>query len=123
MADSDVLMTALRLLFESPPNPVFEAIRYCPREHVLSFRRTGGDDWVNVWLHAGTEDDDFAHVVERNGQPGGTHDVLLWADGNLPESGRPFEFNMPMRRDLVPIEANPMYEGRVHHRAFDLESQ
>jgi len=117
-AGGDALMDALIALFEAPPNPCFEAIRYCPEQHVLSFRRSGGDDWVNVWLHTETDESDFAHVVERNGSAGGSADVLLWEDG-VRMNGQ-FVFNMPLRTDLAKFDDQELYRGRVRHAKFPL---
>ena len=117
----DALMTAVRLLAAEEGNPSFSAIRWCPKEHVLSFKRAGMDgEWVNLYLHAS----DLAHQVWRNGSSGGSEDVLLWEDGRWPadEPGGPrpaFIFTLPAR--LGPADVDPAYADRVEVRDFRTE--
>lgn len=116
----DALMTALRLLAAEEGNPSFSAIRWCPKQHVLSFQRAGMDgEWVNLYLHAS----DLAHQVWRNGSSGGSEDVLLWEDGRW-HSGSPVEpgqfvFTLPAR--LGPADVDPAYADRVEVRDFRTE--
>ncbi len=106
---SDPLMSALALLADPGGHPVFDAIRWCPEQHVLSFRRVGDDDeWVNLWLHATP---DLNHVAERNGAPGGSADSFLWRDGEHTPAG--FVFNIPRRRDPTEMAADLL--GRVEY--------
>lgn len=113
---SDRLMTALKMLTEG--NACFSAIRWCPEQHVLSFRRAGDDEWVNLWLHA----DELTHEAERNGQPGGGADVLLWEEGRWPtdNDGTGFIFTLPQR--LTAQDVPESYRDRVEHRDFRAES-
>ena len=111
--DGDRLMTAVKMLTEG--NACFSAIRWCPEQHVLSFRRSGDDEWVNLWLHA----DELDHEVERNGQSGGGADVLLWEDGRWPEDGGSFIFTLPKR--LTAADVPEGYRDRVEYRDFRTE--
>jgi hypothetical protein len=90
---SDSLLAALNALVAGTHGAHFEMIVWCPKSHVLSFRRQGDNGWVNVWLHGGPDGD---HVIDVNGGYGwgGIEPVVLWSDGekidgvfvvNLPE--------------------------------------
>lgn len=113
MTDTDPLMTALNLLTKG--NASFSAIRWCPEQHVLSFRRSGDDEWVNLWLHA----ENLQHEVERNGQSGGSADMLLWEDGRWPDDDGAFIATLPKR--LTAEDLPEVYRNRVEHRDFRTE--
>lgn len=88
----DVLFDALHTLTQG--NPSFDQILWDPDRHVISFRRVGQNEYVNLWLHRG---DYLEHRVERNGGPGGIPQVL-WADGEWEHEGMPrgkFMFCLP----------------------------
>ncbi len=118
--DGDPLMAALKLLAAEGGNASFSAIRWCPKEHVLSFQRMGmSDEWLNLYLHG--SGDEPSHLLVRNGSSGGTDDVLLWEDGRWPADGGPFVFTVPARIDPHSFDGDAMYAGRVEHRDFEAE--
>lgn len=111
----DPLFDALTML--TTGNPSFDAIRYCPEQHVLSFHRSGMDEWVNLWLHATA---DLTHYVERNGTPGGTADVELWRAVHWPVGrGGEFVFFVPLRRDDVDVAED--LRDQIERHAFPLD--
>lgn len=69
---NDTVRAALGALV-STPNPCFDQILWDPELHVLSFRRSGSGDYVNMWLHP-----DGEHMVESNSGPG-AHSEVLWS--------------------------------------------
>ena len=93
---ADHLMQSLNLLAEAQGS--FDMIVWCPDEHVLSFRRVGSWQWVNIWFHA--EDVDTHSAEPNHGEYGwgGRNPQVIWVDGKWPESGSAFVFNMPQRR-------------------------
>lgn len=92
---TDRLMQALNLLAED--SGAFDMVVWCPEQHALSFRRAGGWQWVNLWLHAGPEIDE--HQAEANGGYGwgGTSPVVLWVDG-VKQDNKRWLWNVPQRR-------------------------
>jgi len=58
-------------------NSSFDQILWDPARNVLSFRRAGYTEFVNLWLDSG-KDDWEEHVVETNGGPA-ADSVLLWS--------------------------------------------
>lgn len=91
--DDDLLLQAAELLARQDDNPFFDAITWCPEQHVLSFRRAGGWQWVTLWLH---NQDVDSHEAETNNGPGGTNRQTLWVDGE--KRGTEFVWNIPLRR-------------------------
>lgn len=72
---SDIVADLMRLVV---PNPSFDQILWDGTNNVLSFRRAGIGDFVNMWLNQGLVDGEDHHV-ERNG--GAAADsVVLWTD-------------------------------------------
>lgn len=91
----DVLFDALKALTKG--NPRFDQVLWDANRHVLSFRRVGGYEHINLWLHRGAH---LEHVVERNGGPGGLPEVL-WCDGEWENAEIPrgsFCFTLPADR-------------------------
>lgn len=73
---ADDVFEALTLLAAEGRNPQFDQILWDAERSVLSFRRCGIEDFVNLWLNV----DDGYHLAERNGGPAADSKVL-WTDG------------------------------------------
>lgn len=80
------------------PNPSFDQILWDRRRHVLSFRRAGIGDYINMWLNQGM-DDGAEHHVERNGGPA-ADSVVLWTDGEWVDGS--FVFTVPPAKFETP---------------------
>lgn len=89
----DKLLKAIKLLTEAVDS--FDMIVWCPEQHVLSFRRAGAWQWVNIWLHGESDGD---HVCDVNGGYGwgGSDPRVLWVAGEQRDGN--FIVNMPKRR-------------------------
>lgn len=87
---SDMVKDLMKLV---APNPSFDQILWDEQNYVLSFRRAGIGDFVNMYLNS--DIGDFEHHVERNGgSPAGS--VVLWTDGEFVDGK--FVWNMPSYR-------------------------
>lgn len=86
----DTVASALHAL--TIGNPPFDQILWDAHRHALSFRRSGIDDYINLWLHR----EGGEHLCERNGQPP-LDATVLWQDGEwVEEDGRrKFRFSVP----------------------------
>lgn len=92
--NEDHLLQALNMLAtQDGTPPFFDAITWCPKQHVLSFRRQGAWQWVNLWLH---NQDVDTHDCETNNGPGGIEPEVLWVDGVKRDTE--FVWNIPLRR-------------------------
>jgi hypothetical protein len=76
-------------------NPSFDQILWDAHRHVLSFRRAGVGDYINLWLNR-SHDPSGQHHSERNGGPAADSEVL-WEEGRWVERDgrRRFEFTVP----------------------------
>ena len=72
---ADDVAEALTLLAAEGRNPQFDQILWDAERSVLSFRRCGIGDFVNLWLNA--ED---GHLAERNGGSAADSQVLWGED-------------------------------------------
>lgn len=80
------------------PNPSFDQILWDERRHVLSFRRAGIGDYVNMWLNSDVDEaEGFDHHVERNGSAA-ANSVVLWTDGEWDTKTKKFHITLPSYR-------------------------
>lgn len=92
---SDMVKDLMKLV---APNPSFDQILWDEKRHVLSFRRAGIGDFVNMWLNSDVgEAEGFDHHVECNGSAT-ANSVVLWTDGEWSADGRSFTHTWPSYR-------------------------